>query len=356
MRICSSYILGISLALWGGGGGATAAKAQELNWAQRMFSELEHDFGNVASGSDTRHQIEVKNIYQEQVRILNVGTTCGCTAASPSKDVLETGETAYVEVVMNTVKFKQQKNSNVDVTLAFTDANGVATSKTVRIPISAYIRSDIVIEPGTVDFGAVDAGAGARRTARVSYAGRSNWSATRVEVNHEYLEASIVETQRTAGFNGDAFVTYELVVQVKPTAPVGVIRDKINLVTNDAANPKVPVLVEARVEPDIVVSPGTLPLGDIAAGAERTYPVVIKGKKPFAIERIECESDQECFKVRLTKDSKLVHVLQLTFTSPDHPGAFQELFTVTVAGRPEPVTFSAVGKIVAAATDSARGG
>lgn len=352
MRICGLYLLGVTLVL----SGAVAATAQELNWAERMFSELQHDFGTVASGSDARHLIEVKNIYKEQIRILNVGTTCGCTAASPSRDVLETGESAYIEVVMNTVKFKQQKNSNVDVTLSFTDPHGVTASKTVRIPISAYIRSDIVIEPGTVDFGPVDAGAGARRTARVSYAGRSNWSVTGVEVNHEYLEGAVVETQRSGGSGGDVFVTYDLIVQVKPTAPVGVIRDKIQLVTNDAANPRVPVLVEARVEPDIVVSPGTVALGDVAAGAERTYPVVIRGKRPFAIERIECESDLECFKVRLTKDPKLVHVLQLTFTSPDSPGVFKELFTVTVAGRAEPVTFSAVGNIVAAATDSPRGG
>src|SRR5690606_38213670 len=118
------------------------------------------------------HRIAIKNLYKEQVRIVNVGTTCGCTAASPSHEVLETGETAYIEVVMNTVKFKREKNSNVDVTVAFTDANGVSTSKTVRIPIAAYIRPDIVVEPGNVDFGIIDRGAGARLTAKVSYAGR----------------------------------------------------------------------------------------------------------------------------------------------------------------------------------------
>ncbi len=334
---------------------SSLGNAQELDWAQRMFSELEHDFGTVASGSDTRHQIEIKNIYEEQVRILNVGTTCGCTAATPSKKVLETGETAQIEVVMNTVKFKRQKNSNVDVTLSFTDADGISTTRTVRIPISAYIRPDIIIEPGTVDFGTVDAGAGARRTVRVSYAGRGDWSIQGVDVNSDYLEASIVENERSSGFGGDSFVRYDLIVQVKPSAPVGVIRDKINLLTNDAANPKVPVLVEARVEPDIVVSPGTLPLGDVAIGAERTYTVIVRGKKPFAIERIECESDLECFKVRLTKAARRTHVLPLTFKSPDTPGAFKELFTITVAGHPEPVTFSAVGNIVPSTASTARG-
>src|SRR5690606_15385077 len=110
MRICAVALLGFCAVL----GASKPVPAQELDWAQKMFGELSYDFGNVASGSDARHQIEVKNIYKEQVRILHVGTTCGCTAAQPSKEILETGETAYIEVVMNTVKFKRQKNSNVD--------------------------------------------------------------------------------------------------------------------------------------------------------------------------------------------------------------------------------------------------
>ncbi len=355
MRIhVSPQLLAASLLLVGM---SSPVFAQQLDWAQKMFSELKVDFGNVASGSDTRYQIEVKNIYKEQVRILNVGTTCGCTAAKPSQKVLETGETAYIEVVMNTVKFKQQKNSNVDVSLAFTDANGATTSKSVRVPISAYIRQDIVVEPGNVDFGAVDAGAGARRTVRVSYSGRTDWHVQSVQVNSDYLEAEVREVQRSAGFNGASVINYELIVQVKPSAPVGVIRDKINLLTDDAANPMVPVLIEAKVEPDIVVSPGTLLLGDnIIPGSDRTYTVVIKGKKPFAIEFIECESDLECFKVVMTKDVKTVHVLQLSFTPPEATGHFEEEFTVTVAGRPEPITFMAVGEIVASVTSASQGG
>ena len=176
-----------------------------------------------------------------------------------------------------------------------------------------------------------------------------------VEVNNEYLEAEIVEKQRAAGLSGSSVVNYDLIVQVRPSAPVGVIRDKIMLMTNDAANPQVPVLIEAKVEPDIVVSPGTLQLGDnIIPGSERTYPVIVRGKKPFAIERIECESDQECFKVRLTKDMKTYHVLQLSFKPPETPGHFEEEFTITIDGRPEPITFSAVGDISATVTSNGR--
>src|SRR5690554_1935851 len=81
----------------------SATIAQELNWAEKMFSELKHDFGTVARGADTRTTIYVTNLYEEDVSITNVGTTCGCTAAQPDRTLLKTHEKAAIEVKMNTV-------------------------------------------------------------------------------------------------------------------------------------------------------------------------------------------------------------------------------------------------------------
>lgn len=347
IRSCHARILLASLAtlLLGPAGLAEAQGRRQLNWAERTLSELKHDFGTVARGADARHTITVTNVYEEDLRLLNVGTTCGCTAAKPDKDLLKTGEVARIEVQMNTVKFQRQKNSNVDVTFSFTDKQGLNASKKVRIPISAYIRPDVLIEPGGVNFGSVDVGAGAEQRVSVSYTGRSNWSIRGVSTGSPYLTAEAVETARRFGT-----VKYDLVVRVSPEAPLGVLRDKIMLQTTDAV---VPVLVEAKVEPDIVVTPSIVTLGkQLKPGEEKTYTVVLKGRKPFAIEKIECDSEYECFKVRLSTERKIVHVLPLTFSPPDAPGQFEEEFTITVAGRPEPIILKAQGTIIAAATST----
>lgn len=336
-------------------GASSAADAQQLNWAQKMFSELKHDFGTVARGADARHTITVKNIYQEPMRVVHVGTTCGCTAAEPDKRTLSSGEEAHIEVVMNTVKFMRRKDSNVDVTLAFTDPQGRSVSKSVRVPISAYIRPDVVIEPGAVNFGSVDLGVGAERRVEVSYSGRGNWRIRGVELDHEHLSAEVIERSRQAGYNNDSQIKYDLVVRVKPTAPEGPILKQLILLTDDQNSPRVPVIVRARVEPDIVVTPSRLMLGsDLVPGKDRKYTVVLRGHKPFTIEKIECESNRECFKVRLTSEPRNVHVLPLTFIPPEEPGRFVEEFTVTIAGRPQPITFTAEGTIVAASTTTAK--
>ncbi len=310
--------------------------AAELNWAEKMFSELEHDFGVVARGADVRHRIVITNLYEETITITKVDTTCGCTAAEPSKRSLTTGEKAYIEVVMDTKKFMRKKDSNVDVTLTFDNIN----FKTVRIPIHAYIRSDVVIQPGAAKFDAVDLGRGAQMGISIAYAGRDDWRIKHVKSNNRFVKAAVRELQR-----GNGRVNYELTVQIDPSAPEGTLRDHLTMVTNDTANPYIPFLVEAKIEPDIVIANPHVALGALSPGVEKTVRVVLRGRKPFAIERIECESDLECFRVKLSHTPKTVHVLPLTVTPPNKPGEFSETFIVTIAGRSEPLTFHASGKI-----------
>ena len=47
-----------------------------------------------------------------------------------------------------------------------------------------------------------------------------------------------------------------------------------------------------------------------------------------------------------TVTSKPVHLLPITFTAPDVTGAFEEEFVVKIAGRPEPLTFKARGRVI----------
>ena len=51
-------------------------------------------------------------------------------------------------------------------------------------------------------------------------------------------------------------------------------------------------------------------------------------------------------KVKLPQDEKAVHVLPLTFTAPAEASEIDELFTITIPGRAEPLTFRAKGKVV----------
>ncbi len=321
--------VGLTLAIF-----AHPARAQELSWAAKMFDAQKHDFGVVARGSDVRHRMKVKNLYEQTVHISNVRTTCGCSAAKPTTNTLAKGEEAFIEITMDTRKFIRRKDSNLIVTF---DAPLFAE---VQIPITAYIRTDVVLDPGSVGFGIVDHGTSSLRKISISYAGRNDWKIKDVESKSKYVIAKVVETARAEGR-----VKYDLLVTLKPDAPVGELRGQLTLITDDAENPKVPILVEARVEADITVTPAVVSLGMLTPGIPKTFNVVVRGKKAFEIAKLESDSNDGIFKVRLPNSARQVHVLALTITPPNKPGTFSEEFTVTIVGRDEPVTFKTYGKI-----------
>ena len=129
----------------------------------------------------------------------------------------------------------------------------------------------------------------------------------------------------------------------------------MTLVTDDPGNPYIPVLVEGRVEAEYSVSPEIVSLGNLAPGERKTVNVVIRGKKPFSIEKIESETTAGAFEVRLPKDAKPVQIVPLTVIAPVEPGALDEEFTVTISDRTARLTFKAHGNVVSAAA-SARAG
>jgi hypothetical protein len=322
---------------------ASRASAQEATWAEKMFEKRDHDFGVVARGADAKYRLKLTNKYQQAVHIASVTTTCGCTAAKPSKDTLASRESAYIEIVMDTRKFTHDKNSSVTVVV---DQPLYAE---VRIPIHAYIRTDVVLSPGAAEFGPITKGADEVRKIAVAYAGRGNWKIKDVISKNPNVTAKVVETRRDA-----TNVNYDLSVVVKGSVPLGELRDQLTIVTDDAGNPYIPVLVEGRVEPEYVVT-DVVSFGNLVPGEKKTMNVMVRGKNPFLIEKFESEKTTAVFEVRMPQEAKKVHVVPLTIVAPTEPGTLEEDFTVTIQGSGEQVTFKARGKIVATSgTASAR--
>ena len=304
------------------------------DWAKSMFDKQKIDFGVIARGSDARQTVNITNNSRNTVHIASVRTTCGCSAAKPSQQLLNPGETSVVEVTMDTRKFTRRKDSNVIVTF---DQPAITS---VTVPITSYIRTDVVVTPGSVVFGAVEDGKGAKKTIDIAYAGRNEWKIREVKSSSKSIKVAARETARANGRVG-----YALDVELLPTAAAGNIQHVITLVTDDANNPYVPILVSGSVESDIVVTPHVVQFGVAAIGKEVTKRVIIRGRDQIEISGIEVESENEDFKVRMPKGKKNLHILQLTFVPPERTGKWTEEFVLTIAGRPEPVRFKAAGEV-----------
>ena len=170
------------------------------------------------------------------------------------------------------------------------------------------ILSDVVLNPGSVDFGTVARGQSPSSILTIERVGKPDWKVVKMVSTSKVLAASLQETRRS----GNGEVGYRLTVGLRPEASAGLIRDEIRLMTNDPETPSIPVLVTGMIQDDLSATPALLALGGVTSIAGVQGKFIVRGSKPFAIARVEGLGDG--FDLKATDPGrKPLHVLTLTY-------------------------------------------
>ena len=287
----------------------TGSPAGAQQWAKKMFQTTTHDFGSVARGAKAEYEFVLKNIYLKDVQIASVRSSCGCTTPRIKKPLLKTYEKGAIVASINSHTFLGRQGATITVTL---DKPRYAQ---VQLQVAVYVHRDVVFQPAGVELGSVDRGTPLEKKISVSCTRRSDWKILNVRSGNPHLSGKVVETGRQGNR-----VSYELRVHLDENAPTGYIRDHLILVTNDERSAKIPVLVEGRVLPEVVVSPVSLFLGVVRPGEKVTKRLVVRGKKPFRITSVTADCDCFEFGVPAGEAAKPLHLVPVTFTAGDKPG------------------------------------
>lgn len=285
-----------------------AADAQE--WARKMFEVTSHDFGVVARGAEVSYRFHFRNLYKEDVHVASVRSSCGCTTTSVENDLLKSREVGSIVAVYDTRRFLGRKDATITVVF---DQPFYAE---VQLQVTGFIRSDIVLSPGKLDFGAVDRGSEALQRLSVSHTGRSDWQIVDIRSANEHLEAELVETMRRGSQVG-----YELTVRLRGDAPAGYLRDQIQVLTNDSQGQFL-IDVEGNIVPEVTVSPSSLSLGVLRPGETVSKRLIVRGKKPFRILHIDCAD--EGFEFQYTDEAKTLHLIPVIYRAGNAPGQVRQ--------------------------------
>ena len=149
-----------------------ADRAGAQDWAREMFDHTSHDFGTVARGAKVEHRFGVENIYLEDAHIESAQASCGCTSPEVPAQILKTWKKAYVIAKVDTVNFQGQKDVTIKVKF------DKPFRAEVQLYIHCYIRSDVVLDPGSVHLRTAQGSATQQRVS-VRYAGRPDWQIQR---------------------------------------------------------------------------------------------------------------------------------------------------------------------------------
>ena len=137
------------------------------------------------------------------------------------------------------------------------------TQTEVDLNLNCFIRGDVVVNPGMVDFGIVHRSSTVKPSVTVNlnyFGGQSNWGITRMQTRSNRVSAKLNEQSRSA--YGQVTVSSR---RRRSTASEvnGHFKDEITLYTNDPAGQAIPVAVSATVQSALTVTPTPLLLGQV---------------------------------------------------------------------------------------------
>jgi hypothetical protein len=306
---------------------APAATGQGLDWVASALPERAHDFGTVARGSQLRYAFPLVNRTDQEIRIVDWRTKCGCTNVRVGAKAIPPGTQTSIEATIDTTKFLGFKPSGL--TLVFDRPAFVE----VDLNLSCFIRGDIVMTPGQIDFGIV------RRAAKMpaasltmTYAGgRSDWEVTRMKTQTSRVKAELHELTRTA----DGQINYSLTATLQPGVPTGYFKDEITLFTNDQSGPTIPISVVGTIQGAVAVTPSIINFGGLRPGQTVSKTILVRSSQPFSITKLSASQD-----VLQTAENetgaRAVHQVTLTLKAPEQTGPHHATVSIQTDIKDEP--------------------
>ena len=305
------------------------ASGQE--WAAKMFSTTSHDFGVVARGAKAEYAFVLENPYVEEVHVAGVRASCSCTQPEVKTPTLKTHEKGVILAKFNTTAFLGPRGAALTVTF---DKPYFAE---VQLQVRGYIRGDVTLTPGIVDFGEVGADSQREKEVVVNCSAGEDWRIVAARCANPHLSASATEVSR-----GSGQATYRVVVRLDKQAPSGYLADHVVLVTNNARNREVEVPIEGAVQPRIALSPDWLFMGAVEPGQKVTKRLVLCGKEPFRVTEATCDRPGFTIATQDGASDKRIHWVAVTFEAGKAEGKTSGTIHVdTTIGAAPPATVHA---------------
>lgn len=284
----------------------TASASAQSAWAEKLFGGVtSHDFGGVPHGAQVKYSFPVKNIYAVDLTFTQVRSSCGCLTPVANPLMLKPQQTGTIDITIDTTRFTGFKSFKVHVTV------GPQFVSTATLSVSATSRTDVVFNPGQINFGVVPQGKSPAQIVDVEYAGALNWQMVEVVKNSAApFTVTAKELYRQLPQNGvPGKVGYRLTATLKPDAPAGAIKQELVLKTNDPTTPVLTLLAEGTVQATLTVAPSNVNYGAVKVGETKILRVQVRGARPFRI--LGVNGDGTGVKVEVPTASAASHLLTI---------------------------------------------
>jgi hypothetical protein len=236
-----------------------------------------YDFGSVLNAVPVAHVFKIHNAGMGTLIIGGVQTSCGCTAAKPTRNQLAPGEDSDIAVTFDT------RFDKGPATRTITVSTNDPAAKSIVLTIKGDVKVQVDATPAQVAFGDVKHGTDQTRQVLLNdlVAGTDPTKPPQEFKVQSMTNASpnikVAAAPRTDGKAGAA-----LTVTLLPTMPIGAFDDTIKVATSRAP---VDITVFGNVQGDITVKPAQVSFGVVPhrQGTLRFVRLVNAGTRPMKV-------------------------------------------------------------------------
>ena len=266
--------------------------------------ELLYDFGFTQHQQTITHIFKLKNVGNQPLDILDVDSSCSCTAALLSEKTILPGETAEIEVKFETEYRRGRQTSTVKVRTNDSD------TPVIHFTLTGVVAGLARVVPNNLHLKHISNQENIHKTIEIYDPGDGRLKVKSVQSSSPYIKTRVQHIYKD-GLIAKIFVT------IKPGLPFGELGEKLTILTEGYRYPHVEVLVTGQVVGAIRLTPDQFFLGFVKKGevARRVARLRKKGPADLKIQKIESSHPN------VTADFKAIkpgaeYEIKVTFTAP----------------------------------------
>ena len=276
------------------------------------FDEYVHDLGLVKNeGRGEKiltHIFKFRNEGNENLEIIRVRASCGCTATVLSDKNIPPGAEGEIKVNFNIKGRIGNQNTNV-----YVFSNDPVTP-VVKLQVRVIIQdNELSVYPTAINFGDTKKSAITPQKLYVTtHVENEDFSIIKIESSSKYIL-----TDLSANKTENLGKGFQINVSISPDMPFGKFNEKLVIYTSDKKQPKIEVPVIGNIEGDIELQPSEFLFGLAGEIKESKVTLFTEREKPFEIEKIENVPDVISIeKVTLVKGRKYELIARLKDNAP----------------------------------------
>lgn len=266
--------------------------------------EMLFDFGYAQHQQTITHIFKLKNVGNQPLDILDVDSSCSCTAALLSEKTILPGETAEIEAKFETEYRRGRQTSTIKVNTNDSD------TPVIHFTLTGVVAGLARVVPNNLHLKHISNQENIHKTIEIYDPGDGRLKVKSIQSSSPYIKTRVRHIYKD-GLIAKIFVT------IKPGLPFGELEEKLTILTEGYRYPHVEVLVTGQVVGAIRLTPDQFFFGFVKKGevARRVARLRKKGPADLKIQKIESSHPN------VTADFKAIkpgaeYEIKVTFTTP----------------------------------------